>query len=150
MAPYPCVRGFTAGTLRQARVRDAPVSTQRETPLRPARRRAHSGRICGWMAPWWPPSLTTCSPSRLWAAISKVSWITRTMLDFPARGAPFRITIWPGIGCPCTAYALRQTAIVLARENPQQVYIGTEGGSGCTLAGKSGRRVTAAWTNAVP
>jgi len=31
---------------------------------------------------------------------SRVSWMTAAMLDFPERGAPLRMMIWPGsVGC---------------------------------------------------
>src|SRR3989442_11545890 len=40
--------------------------------------------------------LTNTSTPRFIHGPGKVSWITVTMLDLPDRGAPFRMTIWPG------------------------------------------------------
>jgi hypothetical protein len=37
-----------------------------------------------------------------------VFWITVAMLDFPERGGPFKITIWPGVPTSNKRFLLRR------------------------------------------
>src|SRR5919109_1687101 len=39
---------------------------------------------------------------------SNVFWITVAMLDFPERGGPFKITIWPGVPTSNKPFLLRR------------------------------------------